>query len=186
LPLEDRSFHRSRARGVKYGGKRTLCKGQCRACRGPPDSGGADSERASEQRSRRQRGRAGAQREREQPVRERIGGAHRVTGRPVGRRRQSPFPCSSFDPTLLGFGSTGASWSQIRGGGVTAAAGQDGAASSPGRPVGGGDGGAAQAGSWSRIRGGAARATAAWDGAPATRRRWGRVVSRTPSRRVCL
>jgi hypothetical protein len=59
------------------------------------------SERASEQRSRRQRGRAGAQREREQPVRERIGGAHRVTGRPVGRRRQSPFPCSSFDPTLL-------------------------------------------------------------------------------------
>jgi hypothetical protein len=62
---------------------------------------------------------AGEREHGEQPVRERSRGEHRVTGRPVGRRRH-PLPCSCFDPDRVW--RTGTSWSR-RGRAGTAASG---------------------------------------------------------------
>jgi hypothetical protein len=118
-----------------------LCRGQCCTCRGPPDSGGADSER---ERSRAQLARVGGRREGEGAA---GAGEERRRAPGDGRRRRSPFPCNCccFDPALLGFGSTGragaGSGEEQRGppllGRAPRPRGDDGAASSPGCPVGG-------------------------------------------------
>jgi hypothetical protein len=115
-----------------------LCRGQCCACRGPPDSGRADSER---ERSRAQLARVGGRRAGEGAA---GAGEERRRAPGDGRRRRSPFPCNCccFDPALLEFGSTGragaGSGEEQRGPPLLGTArwprGDDGAASSPGRP----------------------------------------------------
>jgi hypothetical protein len=66
-----------------------LCRGQCCTCRGPPDSGRADSER---ERSRAQLARVGRRREGEGAA---GAGEERRRAPGDGRRRRSHFPCSS-------------------------------------------------------------------------------------------